>query len=96
MREGAVKSYAKEKWDILIRAPNLIITSFFPRNKGSDSAEKLSFSSTVLEDKPSSSSCSKDRRIDSTVVSNETIKAEIMWVLKIVISNFSISFCQDV
>ena len=70
--------------------------SFFPRNKGTDSAEKLSSSSSVTEDKPSSSSCSKNRRIDSMIVSNDTIKAEIMCVLKMVISNFSMNSGQDI
>ena len=94
MGESAVKSHAKVKLHIS-GVPNQIIMSFFPRNKGSDNAEKS----------PSSSLSQKTNlhpvlvvktRIDSMVVSNETIKAEIMWVLKIVISNFSMNSCRNI
>ena len=93
MGETAVKSHVKGKLHIS-RVPNETILSFFPRNKGSDSVEKLSYSSYVTEDNPSS--CSKDRRVDSMVFSNDTIKAEIIWVLKIVIFNFSMNSYQNV
>ena len=63
MGESAVKSHAKGKLHIS-RVPNQTIMSFFPRNKVSDSVEKSPFSSSVTEDKPSCSSCSKERRID--------------------------------
>ena len=58
MGDSAVKSHAKGKVHIS-RVPNQTIMPFFPRNKGSDSAEKSPSSSSVTEDKPSSSSCSK-------------------------------------
>ena len=43
------------------------IMSFFPRNREGDSVEKSSCSSYVTEDKPSSSSCSKGKRIDNVI-----------------------------
>ena len=93
IEESTVKSHAKGKWHIL-KVTNQTIMSFFPGNKGSDSAEKSLSSYSVIEDKLSSSFCSNNKRIDSMAVSNENIKAEIMWLLKIVISNFSMNSCE--
>ena len=94
MGESAIKSHAKGKLD-LSRAPNESIASFFSKSNESDSSDKPSSNS----DKSSSSSlisCGKDQTIDSMIVSTDSIKAEIMWVLKVFLSNFSVISCRNI
>ena len=69
MGESAIKSHVKGKLH-LPRVTNESITSFFSRIKESDNSDKPSFSSLT--------SCGKDQTIDSMIVSNDSIKPEIM------------------
>ena len=69
--ESAIKSYAKGKIHLSRKPDSSGIASFFSKSKENVSSE-LSTSS-------SSSSCfSKDQRIDTILLSNDTVRAQIM------------------
>ena len=92
MGESAIKSQAKGKFH-LSRAPSpSSIVSFFP--KKNNSSELLATSSTSNTNSLGSSN--KDQRVDTMLLNDVVVKAEIRWVLKVILSNYSMNSCSEI
>ncbi|KAJ8043765.1 hypothetical protein HOLleu_11016 [Holothuria leucospilota] len=103
MGQSALKSHMKGKLHQSVcgdysrqTAAGSVITNFFTSRSTSSSVDPETGSSCTTENSQASGSVTAGRSVDTYVVADDILKAEVLWAIKVVMNHYSFNSCQNV
>ncbi|KAJ8048636.1 hypothetical protein HOLleu_01027 [Holothuria leucospilota] len=103
MGQSALKSHMKGKLHQSVcgdysrqTAAGSVITNFFTSRSTSSSVDPETGSSCTTENSQASGSVTAGRSVDTYVVGDDILKAEVLWAIKVVMNHYSFNSCQNV